>query len=119
MSDRVTANLPALDLDQTEAFYQRLGFSTGFKDEGWMVMHRGALELEFFPHSGLVPGESWFSACVRVNEVDSLYQDWCEANLPEQGIPRLTPPKNEPWGLRQANLIDCNGSLLRILGPVK
>jgi hypothetical protein len=118
MNDRIVANLPSRNLSETEAFYQRLGFITKFKDDGWMIMLRGSLELEFFPYPDLEPTESSFSACVRVSDVDALYQDWTTAGLPTKGIPRLTPPQNEPWGLRQANLIDCDGSLLRILGPL-
>ena len=119
MPDRVTANLPARDLDETAKFYQRLGFAVDFKDEGWMIMTRGNLELEFFPHPDLNPHESWFSACVRVDDVDGLYREWSGAGLPEQGIPRLTAPQDEEWGHRMCALIDPNGSLLRCMSPLK
>jgi general stress protein 26 len=117
--DRVTANLPARDLVETETFYARLGFRKTFGDEGWLVLRRGALELEFFPHPALVPESSWFSACVRVDDVDSLVDAWRAASLPSAGIPRLVPPSNADSGLREAALVDCNGSLLRILGARK
>lgn len=63
MTDRITANLPARDMDETAAFYQRLGFTVGFKDDGWMILNRGAMELEFFPHQDVDPKTSCFSAC--------------------------------------------------------
>ena len=47
--DRATPNLPSADLDRTESFYAALGFSTDFKDDGWMTLERGPLMLEFFP----------------------------------------------------------------------
>jgi hypothetical protein len=118
-TERVTANLPARDFAETEAFYAALGFVAEFRDEGWMILCRGPLEIEFFPFADLDPWTSSFSACVRVADVDGLHAAWKQAALPLAGIPRLTPPRNEPWGLRQANLIDCNGSLLRILGPLR
>ncbi len=119
MSDRITANLPARDFDATEHFYARLGFTSAFKDTAWMILRRGPLELEFFPYPDLDPATSSFGACVRVDDVDALHAAWVSANVAPEGIPRLTPPRNEPWGLRQANLVDLDGSLLRILGPLR
>jgi catechol 2,3-dioxygenase-like lactoylglutathione lyase family enzyme len=113
--DRITANLPAIDLAATERFYAKLGFETGFRDSSWMILSRGMLEIEFFPYPDLDPYQSSFSACVRVARLDDLYRDWQRAGLPAQGIPRLTPPKLEPFGLRMFALVDPNGSLLRCI----
>src|SRR6266571_3582051 len=55
MVDRATPNFPSRDLDATARFYARLGFEEKFHDEGWMILHRGALELEFFPYPRLDP----------------------------------------------------------------
>lgn len=118
MSDVITANLPAKDFGETATFYERLGFQVGFRDEGWMILSRGPLEIEFFPHPDLNPWESWFSACVRVAELDALHQAWSVAGLPENGIPRLTAPRDEDWGFRMFALVDPNGSLLRCISPI-
>jgi catechol 2,3-dioxygenase-like lactoylglutathione lyase family enzyme len=115
MADRVTANLPARDFAETVAFYAKLGFVEDYRDAGWMILSRGPLEIEFFPHPDLDPAQSWFSACVRVADVDQLHADWSSAALPQHGIPRLTPPRDEPWGFRMSALVDPNGSLLRCL----
>lgn len=117
MTDRITANLPARDFEKTAAFYQRLGFSTEFRDDGWMIRSRGRLELEFFPYPDLQPTESAFSACVRVADLDGLYAEWAALGLPKTGIPRLQGP---PWAItedmRMFALIDLDGSLLRCIG---
>lgn len=118
MGDVITANLPARDFDETARFYERLGFEVEFRDETWMILSRGPLDLEFFPHPELDPRESWFSACVRVADVDALHAAWSAAQLPDHGIPRLTAPKDEPWGFRMFALIDPNGSLLRCMAPL-
>lgn len=115
MADRITANLPAIDFDQTEAFYAKLGFETGFKDDGWMILNRGSLEIEFFPHPELNPSESWFSACVRVADLDGVFADFLAVGLPGFSIPRLTAPALEPFGMRMFALVDLNGSLLRCI----
>ncbi len=113
--DRITANLPAIDLAATELFYAKLGFESEFRDSSWMILSRGMLEIEFFPYPDLDPYQSSFSACVRVARLDDLYRDWQRAGLPVQGIPRLSPPKLEPFGLRMFALVDPNGSLLRCI----
>lgn len=116
MTDRVTANLPARDFDATAAFYGGLGFATAYRDASWMILTRGALEIEFFPHPGLDPAQSWFSACVRVDDVEALHREWSAAGLPASGIPRITAPAQQPFGLVMFALVDADGSLLRCLG---
>ena len=118
MTERVTANLPARDFDETERFYKSLGFAVAFRDKGWMILSRGPLEIEFFPHPDLEPSQSWFSACVRVDEVNALHADWSKLGLSAKGIPRITDPADEPWGFRIFALVDPNGSLLRCLSPL-
>lgn len=118
MTERITANLPARDFHETAQFYEALGFTVTFRDEGWMIMARGPLEIEFFPHSMLKLSESWFSACVRVENADALYAAWSNLGLPEKGIPRMTSPNDEAWGFRAFTLIDPNGSLLRCMSPL-
>jgi catechol 2,3-dioxygenase-like lactoylglutathione lyase family enzyme len=118
MSEHVTANLPARDFQETAQFYEALGFVVNFRGKGWMIVSRGPLEIEFFPHSELNPSESWFSACIRVDSVDALYSAWLKLGLPEKGIPRMTSPKDEPWGFRAFALVDPNGSLLRCMSPL-
>ncbi len=117
MTDRVTANLPAIDMDATEALYVRLGFETGFKDDGWMILSRGPLEIEFFPYLDLDPYQSSFSACLRTSDLDGLWTRWAALDLPTQMIPRLQgPPHSIGHGLRMFALIDLNGSLIRCIG---
>lgn len=113
--DRITANLPSRDFDATEAFYRRLGFDTAFKDDGWMILRRGALELEFFPHQH-DPRRNAFSACVRVDDLDALYGEFAVDGLPRDrtSIPRITPPETQ-HGLRMFALVDPEGSLLRCI----
>jgi hypothetical protein len=119
--DRITANLPASDFGRTEAFYQRLGFATDFRDEGWMIMSRGMLEVEFFGFPDVDPLTSSFSACIRVDDLDGLYADFGLAGLSSNphATPRLTPPVKMRGVPRMFALVDCDGSLLRCLqnGP--
>lgn len=117
MTDHATPNLPARDFEATSRFYVALGFEEGWRDEGWMVLKRGGLTLEFFPHPELDPLTSWFSCCLRLDDLDGFYEVCRAAGLPEtcMGQPRLHPPKIEDGGGRVAYLIDPDGSLLRLI----
>jgi len=117
MSDRITANLPARDLAATAAFYGRLGFAEAYRDDGWMILTRGALELEFFAHPELDPQGSAFSACIRVDDPDALLAEWRRLGLSEdpKDIPRLTGFFRPGAAPRMFALVDPDGSLLRVI----
>ncbi len=117
MPDSASPTLPSRDLAATSAFYDRLGFSEVFRDEGWMVLSRGEVMLEFFPCPGLDPAKSSFGCCLRLDDVDAFYRFCLDAGLPEstRGFPRLHPPRQEESGLRIGALIDPEGNLLRLI----
>ena len=77
MTDQATPNLPSRDFDSTAAFYERLGFGIVFRDAGWMILQHGDLMLEFFAHPGLDPLASWFSCCLRLDDLAEFYRRHC------------------------------------------
>ncbi|MBK0327616.1 bleomycin resistance protein [Rhodobacteraceae bacterium F11138] len=113
----ISANLPSRDFDATASFYARLGFVLSFRNDGWMILARGPDQVEFFPHPGLDPHTSWFSACLRVADIDALHRDWAGLGLSteQQDIPRLTAPVTMPGAPRMFALVDPDGSLWRVL----
>ncbi len=117
MADRITANLPSRDFSATEAFYAALGFTRSWRDDGWMILTRGPLVLEFFPHPEIDPRSSWFSACIRVDDPDALLAEWRGAGLPSdrKAIPRLTGFFKAGAAPRMFALVDPDGSLLRVI----
>jgi hypothetical protein len=120
MADQITANLPSRDLSATEAFYARLGFAPTFRDDGWMILRRGPLVLEFFAHPELDRHSSWFSACIRVDDMSGLLLEWQEAKLPSdsKSIPRLTAAFKLGNAPRMFALVDEDGSLLRVIDNI-
>lgn len=117
MADHATPNLPSRDFDATERFYAALGFETGWRDEGWMILERGTVKLEFFPYPDLDPLSSSFSCCLRLDDIGPFYAAAIAAGVPEAcfGHPRLHPAKVEPSGMRIAYMIDADGTLLRLV----
>ena len=117
MPDHATPNLPSRDLSRTSAFYASLGFREGHRDEGWMILDRAGITLEFFPHPGLDPATSSFSCCLRLDDVRAFHAVCAAAGIPETtlGWPRTHAPRTEAPGLLVGALVDPDGTLLRLV----
>lgn len=117
MTDHAVPNLPSRDLDRTATFYGGFGFEVSYQDEGWMLLRRGDLHLEFFLYPGLIPEQSSFMCSVRVDDVDGLYRQIVSAGVAEKsvGSPRLHPVTRQPWGQRAGFLIDLDGTQLHLI----
>jgi hypothetical protein len=116
MTDHATPNLPSRDFAATSRFFAALGFVEDWRDDGWMILTRGALTLEFFPYPDLDPWSSSFSCCLRLDDIDAFYAICVAADIPVActGMPRLHAPVDQPWG-RLGALIDPDGTLVRLI----
>ena len=113
--DAAIPTLPSRSLADTLAFYERLGFDGSLLGGGtYLVLVRGTLELHFFIHRGLLPAASSAGCYLRVLDVENLFRAFASAELPSKGIPRMDPPENKPWGMREFAVVDPDGNLLRI-----
>ncbi|OTG65467.1 hypothetical protein [Acinetobacter silvestris] len=114
MQDYISANLPAIDFDQTRQFYAFLGFQCSDQSQEWMIMQRGSLQLEFFHHPQLDSKDSWFSACIRTQDLALLFNQWCGLDWAQYPNAKITNIEH----LNEIDLfcvIDLNGSLLRCI----
>lgn len=119
----IAANLPAKDFAQTIAFYQQLGFVVHFQSEQWLILHNdqsvdGTLEIEFFPYPNLDPKQSYFSASVWVQNLDTLkalYTSWSTLDWSNYAEPTRITEIEQMGQLHIFNVIDVNGSLLRCM----
>ena len=82
-----------------------------------MILTRDSIHLEFFLHPGLDPAASWFSCCLRLDDLNDFYAVCLTANIPQatQGAPRVHKPALENSGLRIGALIDPDGTLIRLI----
>ena len=123
MTNYVAANLPAIDFAQTIAFYQQLGFVVHFQSEQWLILQNdqsvdGTLEIEFFPYLNLDPKQSYFSASVWVQDLDTLqalYTSWVALDWSNYADPTRITEIEQMGQLHIFNVIDVNGSLLRCI----
>ncbi|MFJ4027207.1 bleomycin resistance protein [Paenarthrobacter sp. NPDC089989] len=117
LPDRAVPNLPSADFDVTETFYGGFGFERVFRDEGWLILTRGGVQLEFFPAPELDPFSSNFMCSVRVADVDELYDAIQRSGVPVRatGMPRLHSVRMQPWGLRAGYLVDPDGTQLALI----
>ena len=117
MGDRATPNLPSRVVGETSAFYTRLGFVEQYRDDGWLILARGAVVLEFFPFPDLDPATSSFGCCLRLDDVDEFFGACVDAGVPQstRGWPRVHAPRVEAAGLRIGALLDPHASLRRLI----
>jgi catechol 2,3-dioxygenase-like lactoylglutathione lyase family enzyme len=116
-SERSEPILPARNLDETRAFYQKLGFVSWHNGRGpwaYEIFSRGHLVIHFFEEPELTPSENDTSCYWRVRDADWCYQEFARLNLQSEGIPRLTAPEDQPWGMREFTLVDPSGNLVRV-----
>jgi catechol 2,3-dioxygenase-like lactoylglutathione lyase family enzyme len=108
--------LPSRDLVETRAFYERLGFETGYWSlaQGYAILGRGGLRLHFFAHPELAPGDNYAGCYWRVADARALFLECQALGLPRHGIPRLVDIEDKPWGMREFALVDASGNLVRV-----
>jgi putative intracellular protease/amidase/catechol 2,3-dioxygenase-like lactoylglutathione lyase family enzyme len=106
--------LPAQDVARTREFYESLGFRAGYFDHRYEILRRGTLVVHLEAHDDLAPDANRTSCYWRVPDADALYQEFAALGLPDEGIPRLTAPFDEPWGMREFTIKDPAGNLIRV-----
>jgi hypothetical protein len=113
--DHVSANLPALNFEDTLAFYQNLGFHAEYLSDQWMILVRGPLEIEFFLHETLQPLQSDHSVCIWVQDLEGLYVLWSALDWQDYTAPVKITEILQDAQIRRFSIIDINGNLLRCL----
>ena len=113
--------LPYLDAAATRAFWAALGFrvSDGSpSSEPYLLAVRAGAELHFRALPGLDPATSGFSCYLAIggdhDALDALHGEWSALPVWADPVPRLQPPEDMPWGLREMTVVDPNGTTLRL-----
>ncbi|HKQ88820.1 MAG TPA: VOC family protein [Candidatus Acidoferrales bacterium] len=111
-ANRLTAILPCNNLDASEAFYAKLGFSRkdGIDDYRILSDGKGAdLHLTNAVEGWLIPGRNPFGLYLYTENVDEL-----AASLHDRVLHR---PEHKPWGMYEFALSDPDETLVRVGWP--
>ncbi len=102
--------LPSGDLDQTTAFYAKLGFDvmSRYADD-YLILVREGRELHFFFYADVDPKTSIAGCYWRISDPEGFHRE-----ITARGIVCLDEPEIKPWGMFEFALSDPDGNLLRL-----
>ena len=101
--------LPTRNVAESCTFYESLGFAAGYHHDAYEILRRGNLVVHLERSDDLRPEHNHFSCYWRVADADRLYREFAAL-----GLPRLSAPADEPWGMREFTLKDPSGNLIRV-----
>lgn len=96
------------NLEETRAFYERLGFDAEAPAPGYLILRRPGIELHFCPpdhHDGRATESSCY---IRGAGIDELHREWTAA-----GVSQVSRFYHRPWGMYEFYLSDPHGCLLK------
>jgi catechol 2,3-dioxygenase-like lactoylglutathione lyase family enzyme len=115
-SGALTAILPCNDLDASERFYARLGFTRPETDASEYRMltngEGGFLHLTDAVEGWLIPGRNPFGLYVYTERVDAF-----AAEFRDEIIEKSKAPEHKPWGMYEFALSDPDETLVRVGWP--
>lgn len=118
MAESAVPILPARDLAETLAVYERLGFENrGAPPAEWdyLIIGRGEIWLHFLGMPGIDPLTTIASCYLFVEDVDALHEEWRHRVEPNPATgSRLEPPEDTEYGMREFALVDPSGNLVRV-----
>jgi hypothetical protein len=112
----LTAILPCNDLDASELFYARLGFSRSGGDTNYRILSDGKgghLHLTVAVEDWLVPGRNPFGLYLYAENVDELAARFAGEFAGAAG------PEDKTWGMYEFALSDPDQTLVRIGWPTR
>jgi predicted lactoylglutathione lyase/ketosteroid isomerase-like protein len=120
-SHGMIAVLPCNDLDASEAFYGRLGFTrpeavrpVGAEPDVYRMLadgQGGVLHLSRTVEGWLVDGRNPFGLYLRTEAVDRFATAFKGETVEKEG------PEDKPWGMYEFSLSDPDGTLVRVGWP--
>lgn len=112
MLTNVHPKLPMRNQAVTEDYYiNKLGFqkfgNTNY--EGYLMVQIDNIQIHFFEFKELNPLENYGQVYIRTNDIEVLYQNLLNKNIP------IHPNGNleiKPWGQKEFSLLDPDNNLI-------
>ena len=101
--DSVAPRFLVGDMEQALAFYGQLGFATTYHDEGFAIVERDRIALQFNVSDPTQEPPKSRSVCyIGVTNIEALYQQY----VPTGAIQSPPPLQATPWGTKEFWLCD-------------
>lgn len=98
------------DKAETKNFYvNTLGFPNCNEYPDYLIIWNEAIELQFFLFPDLNVYENYGMCYIRVQGIETLYQDFVDRQIP---MPELGKLEAKPWGQKEFSVLDTNHNLL-------
>jgi catechol 2,3-dioxygenase-like lactoylglutathione lyase family enzyme len=104
--------LPVREMRRAMRFYAKLGFKLlgpGDAPAPYSIAKFDGLEIHLWQTKGSKKGLAY----LRVESVRRLHARFAKVVPAELGAPSLTRVVDQPWGMREFQLVDSEGNLLR------
>lgn len=108
--------LPCNDIDTTQAFYERLGFTMTGGEAGFRILSDGRgwrIALRPAEAGWVIPDRNSHGIYLYCDDVDAV------AALVREIIVESGAPHRKPWGMYEFAVGDPDGVLVRIGRPVR
>ena len=95
----------------TEYYINQLGFEIfgEYDHEGYLMIEKDQVQIHFFEFGDLNPKENYGQVYIRVKDIDILYKNMLDKNVPIHPNGQL---QTKPWGQREFSLLDPDNNLL-------
>src|SRR5947209_4217494 len=105
--DSVAPRFLVADMEQALAFYGQLGFVSPYHDEGFAIVERDGISLQFtVPNPTREPSEGCRVCYIAVTNIEALYQHY----LPMGAL--RSPIQATDWGTKGFWLCDPSRNIL-------
>jgi catechol 2,3-dioxygenase-like lactoylglutathione lyase family enzyme len=116
MNQRLTAILPCNDLEQAQAFFERLGFRREESPDDYRMLSDGLggeVHLQPAVEGWLTPGRNPFGLYLYREDVDALAAAFRGETLEKDG------PEDKAWGMYEFSLNGPDDTLVRVGWPTR
>ncbi|HPG89990.1 MAG TPA: VOC family protein [Hyphomicrobium sp.] len=104
--------LASTDLERASKTYAAAGFEVIRPAPDYAILRRAGVELHMSKVS-FIPEPHCIAAYIRVDDADTWFAAFESAD-----VNKRIAPKDKPWGLREAHIIDLDGNLVTIGQPL-
>ena len=105
--DSVAPRFLVGDMEQALAFYAQLGFATPYHDEGFAIIERDGIALQFNVSDPTQEPPKGGSVCsIVVTNIETLYQQYVPTGALQ------SPIQAQSWGMKEFFLCDPFRNLL-------